>query len=1115
MKRSIILSTIFVVLFQMLAFAEDKGHGIPPIPPPPIATQGEMESGTSTKSVTVTPLLVAQAIAALAGEGANGVTDTAYSAADNGDTVHAISRNALYDYLVHFDADSDGSFTDETWYTALQPKPAEGAFEDGDKTNLDALVTLSGVAASSENLGDFDGTTITSDGTIKAALQELETAVENISLTGYLQTTTDFTGGDILSGTYNTLQINEAGLDFTHISNINQIGDLTTLGLDNGGTYTNFGAAGDDSLNELFAAIDTALGSLGGGEVAISGTPAQYEFATWADATTIQGVAVTGSSVLCTDANGEPVACSNLTDDTIPTQASLAVDDLITLSGVAEGSVNLGTFTGDTISDSLTIKAALQELETAFEALPGGHDAVTLAAGTDALTLSGQEITVQAYVEDLAEFTDPNADRIWFFDDSASAFTGLVVSTGLTITNTNLTANINAVDTNELTLNAGSLGLANHATARAALGLAIGTNVQAYDADLATLAAPTANRMYYSNGSSAQTAVTLGANNTFLESNGATSAPAFRALTSDDLTDVASIGMLDENETITGNWVNTDNPWADNEVADDLTISGGTVDNSVIGGSTPAAGTFTTLSAGSTAFSVDASGNVIAAGYSVSQGTTGQKMYLLEATANGTDFRGFRVPDSLDTGFNFQIPTGAPSANSILLAAAPAGSGADAYSALSYATFSSEFSVSTTVSLASGQIDITDVSDATGTPSGSTFLAGDNSWKAVSAEAFGNDNEIQYNISDALTAEAAFTYDPAHNTLNITQNSTDPTFTTGDGTYAGMGHTPQVYVEGVLEVDGNSFFDGDLTVGGTLTATIAIGDIATAAGNNEFLITPDSDSGDTLVLQARDIDAAGWDNVITITNSNTPTLTIAADGGTSFSNGNITGVGSFTAGSATADSGPITLIQGAQTGDPQVILDLTADANGDFSITTDTGDIGLISAATIQLKASAEDLVLTATSNLMTISSTTGATVAITPATKITGVLTTGSNIELGNASDTTISRSAAGVLAVEGKVIPRIIVSGTKALATSEIASGACSAAQDGGTATGTATTDIIDWGFNADPTGITGFGPSADGGLFIYAYPTSDHVNFKVCNNTADAVTPGAMTLNWRVLR
>jgi hypothetical protein len=43
------------------------------------------------------------------------------------------------------------------------------------------------------------------------------------------------------------------------------------------------------------------------------------------------------------------------------------VDDLISLSGVAENSANLGTFTGSTIPDSQTVKQALQALETATE----------------------------------------------------------------------------------------------------------------------------------------------------------------------------------------------------------------------------------------------------------------------------------------------------------------------------------------------------------------------------------------------------------------------------------------------------------------------------------------------------------------------------------------------------------------------------------------------------------------------------------------------------------------------------------------------------------------------------------------------------------------------------
>lgn len=45
------------------------------------------------------------------------------------------------------------------------------------------------------------------------------------------------------------------------------------------------------------------------------------------------------------------------------------VTDLVTLSGVATNAQNLGTFTGTTIADNSTIKAAIQALETAHEAL--------------------------------------------------------------------------------------------------------------------------------------------------------------------------------------------------------------------------------------------------------------------------------------------------------------------------------------------------------------------------------------------------------------------------------------------------------------------------------------------------------------------------------------------------------------------------------------------------------------------------------------------------------------------------------------------------------------------------------------------------------------------------
>jgi len=93
-------------------------------------------------------------------------------------------------------------------------------------------------------------------------------------------------------------------------------------------------------------------------------------------------------------------------------------------------------------------------------------------------------------------------------------------------------------------------------------------------------------------------------------------------------------------------------------------------------------------------------------------------------------------------------------------------------------------------------------------------------------------------------------------------------------------------------------------------------------------------------------------------------------------------------------------------------------------------------------------------------------------------------------------------------------IASGTSALGTGAISSGACAAAVTTA-ATGTLTTDVINWGFNGDPTGVTGYAPTANGMLTIIAYPTADNVNYKVCNLTAASITPGAITLNWRIQR
>jgi hypothetical protein len=85
------------------------------------------------------------------------------------------------------------------------------------------------------------------------------------------------------------------------------------------------------------------------------------------------------------------------------------------------------------------------------------------------------------------------------------------------------------------------------------------------------------------------------------------------------------------------------------------------------------------------------------------------------------------------------------------------------------------------------------------------------------------------------------------------------------------------------------------------------------------------------------------------------------------------------------------------------------------------------------------------------------------------------------------------------------VIASGTAAMTTALIGSQSCGATVTA-SAPGTATTDSIIWSYSAAPGG---------GALFINSYVTSGNVNFFYCNAGAAGITPGAQTINWRVVR
>ena len=66
------------------------------------------------------------------------------------------------------------------------------------------------------------------------------------------------------------------------------------------------------------------------------------------------------------------------------------IDNVVALSGVGKDSTSLGTFTGTTISDNVTIKDALQSLETAFESA----GPATISIGTVTTGNPGTNVSV-------------------------------------------------------------------------------------------------------------------------------------------------------------------------------------------------------------------------------------------------------------------------------------------------------------------------------------------------------------------------------------------------------------------------------------------------------------------------------------------------------------------------------------------------------------------------------------------------------------------------------------------------------------------------------------------------------------------------------------------------
>ena len=188
--------------------------------------------------------------------------------------------------------------------------------------------------ASTTDLGTFSGTTIDNNQSIKQALQALETALEAETAARGTAISNLVDGAPALLDTLNEIAaaINDDENFVTTITNlidanethIDNVVSLTGVSKDaaNLGTFTGSTIADSSTLKAAIQALETA-------------------------------VETKATSAVVSEIDGN-------------------VDDLISLSGVAENATGLGTFTGSTISDGANIKDALQDLETAAENAAAG-----------------------------------------------------------------------------------------------------------------------------------------------------------------------------------------------------------------------------------------------------------------------------------------------------------------------------------------------------------------------------------------------------------------------------------------------------------------------------------------------------------------------------------------------------------------------------------------------------------------------------------------------------------------------------------------------------------------------------------------------------------------------
>ena len=232
-----------------------------------------------------------------------------------------------------------------------------------------------------------------------AASTEIDTLTDNLIL--------DSAGGTVnIDDNLNVVGVSTfaSAVDVNAAVNISGLSELADVNISSAATITgalDVNGGADISGGETTLSSAT-VSDLTSGRVVLAGTSGALE-----DTTNL----TFDGSVL--DITGN-ITVSGTVDSRDILDDGQAGDNLITLSGVSRDSTDLGTFAGGTISNSRTVKQALQDLETSLESLDltfttaegtngtgGGGGSVatsqtmTFAGTTDEInvTVSGQSIT--------------------------------------------------------------------------------------------------------------------------------------------------------------------------------------------------------------------------------------------------------------------------------------------------------------------------------------------------------------------------------------------------------------------------------------------------------------------------------------------------------------------------------------------------------------------------------------------------------------------------------------------------------------------------------------------------------------------------------------------------